>query len=436
MNKYIRSALLVVLGFALIFSYSTGASAAKQQKDKTSYQTVTEVKDWGTVVTKLIVNIDKNITKGSVNKDTFQVYVKRTDSRLANPLLEEGYNNVTNAYVADKNGTAVKSGKYVVLELENSPTLTISAALNYDFVTGLNNWVNFDYTIKQVKDINSKSTKLTGLTITKNNGSQNGLVGEFSLGKHSAGGTTLSYADFEPAKDKSKNPLIIWLHGGGEGGTDATIPIAANKAVNFASEDIQSIFNGAYVLAPQAPTYWMDGLTGRADGTSKYSEALMSLIENYVNSNRDIDKNRIYIGGASNGGYMTLLMTRDHPDYFAGAFPVCEGLNDKYISDSDINKLAKTPTWFVTAKNDKTLLPELNTLPTYERLISANAKDVQLTLYNDVHDTSGLYKNVDGSAYQYDGHWSWIYVFNNDPVSKINGKNTTIMEWLASRTLH
>jgi predicted peptidase len=42
----------------------------------------------------------------------------------------------------------------------------------------------------------------------------------------------------------------------------------------------------------------MDGyLTIGADGTSKYEEALMALIKDYVANNPDIDPNRIYIGG-------------------------------------------------------------------------------------------------------------------------------------------
>jgi hypothetical protein len=78
----------------------------------------------------------------------------------------------------------------------------------------------------------------------------------------------------------------------------------------------------------------------------------------------------------------------------------------------------------------------MNTLPTYNRLVEAGAQDVQLTLFDDVHDTTGLYKNADGTPYQYSGHWSLIYVFNNEVKSTINGKTTTIMEWLATQTLN
>jgi hypothetical protein len=63
----------------------------------------------------------------------------------------------------------------------------------------------------------------------------------------------------------------------------------------------------------------------------------------------------------------------------------------------------------------------MNTLPTYNRLVEAGAQDVLLTLFDNVHDTTGLYKKADGTPYQYySGHWSWIYVFNNEVESTIN----------------
>jgi hypothetical protein len=51
-----------------------------------------------------------------------------------------------------------------------------------------------------------------------------------------------------------------------------------------------------------------------------------------------------------------------------------------------------------------------------------------------VVDTSGLYKNADGTPYEYNGHWSWIYVYNNDVKTTIDGKEITLMEWLASQS--
>ena len=69
-----------------------------------------------------------------------------------------------------------------------------------------------------------------------------------------------------------------------------------------------------------------------------------------------IDASRIYVGGDSNGGYMTMLLVRDNPGYFAAAFPTCEGLKDSLITEQDLKNIADTPIWFTAAKTDTVLL--------------------------------------------------------------------------------
>ncbi|QIZ06298.1 prolyl oligopeptidase family serine peptidase [Priestia megaterium] len=434
----LKKIMTTMMAVTMTFSLNIGVLAKEVKTQPTSYRTVTEIEDWGAAITKVIVDVGRPIPKGSVTTDTFNVHVVRSDSRLKTPFLEEGDRNVTKAYVSDKDGKpAVETGKYAVLEMKIGPTVSLGSPLNYDFAgTRFNDWIDSKYTITQQKDINTSAGTISGLVVDTFAGGTRELVDDFTTGKATYDNVSLTYASYDPLKDKEKNPLVIWLHGGGEGGTDATIPLSANKAVSFGTDGIQSYFDGAYVLAPQAPTFWMDGLTGRADGTSKYEKALMALINDYVSKNPDIDPNRIYIGGASNGGYMTMLMVRDYPGYFAAAYPVCEGLNDTLITDQDIQTIKETPIWFVAAKNDTTLPPAINTVPTYDRLIQAGAKNVQLSLFDDVHDTSGLYNNADGTPYQYAGHWSWIYVYNNEPAASINGKTTTIMEWMAAQSLN
>ena len=435
----IKEMFLLVLVIAVTFSFAISASA-KEKKE--TYRTVIEVQDFGPVITKVIVELGIPVPQGAVTEDTFNVHVKKVDPRVPEGgwgAYVEGDRTVTNAYVSDKDGKQIKNGKgkFFVLEMEIGPNDLLGSTVNYDQASGHNDWVDYDYTITQVEDIivhPGKGGTISDLVIDTFGGETRVLIDEFSTGKATYGDVTLSYADFKPSKDKGKNPLIIWLHGGGEGGTDPTIAIGANKAVAFASKEVQEIYGGAYVLAPQAPTYWMQGETGTADGTSIYSHALMELIKDYVANNPDIDPNKIYIGGASNGGYMTMLMIRDNPGYFAAAFPVCEGLNNTLLTDEDILNMMNTPIWFVHAKNDTVLNPEVNTIPTYNRLIEAGAKDVYLSLFEDVHDTSGLYKNANGDPHQYDGHWSWIYVFNNEPIIAINGEKTSIMEWMSAQS--
>ncbi|MDC7772062.1 prolyl oligopeptidase family serine peptidase [Priestia megaterium] len=437
LKKSVLFAITLSLAIGIVLSYEKAALAKQTHEKATSYRTVTEIYDWGAAITKIIIDLGEPVPTNSLTKETFKVHVARSDSRLEPSLLEQGDRTVKKAYVSDKDGQpAVHTGKYAVLEMEVGPAVSLGAPLNYDeYSTGLNAWIDSQYTITQQKDMVTNKGKLSGLVVKKFAGEKKELVDDFTIKKGIYQNIELAYASHAPAKDKKKNPLIIWLHGGGEGGTDATIPLSANKAVSFITKETQAYFEGAYVLVPQAPTKWMDGYTGKADGTSIYKESLMALIEEYVSKNPDIDPNRIYIGGASNGGYMTMLMIRDYPKYFAAAFPVCEGLNDRLITNQDIEKMKETPIWFVAAKNDTVLLPTINTLPTYKRLVKSHANNVYLSLFEDVHDTTGLYKNNDGSPYQYNGHSSWIYLYNNEPNAKINGSTTSIMEWMSKQSL-
>lgn len=89
--------------------------------------------------------------------------------------------------------------------------------------------------------------------------------------------------------------------------------------------------------------------------------------------------------------------------------------------------------WFTAAKTDTTVPPNDYVVPTYNRLVNTGAKNVHLSLFDNVVDTTGLYFN-NGKPYEYPGHWSWIYVYNNKPTDVINGKTTTIMEWLAAQS--
>ena len=437
-KKHGRTLMSFILATAMIFSSSISVLAADTQTQTTSYSTVTEVFDWGAAVTKVIVDLGTTVPKNSVSTDTFKAHVIRTENRANTKLLgdAEGDRKITKAYTSDKDGNATDSGNYVALEMEVGPDVSLGSPLNYDLVTSLNGWIDCKYTITQQKDITTNSGKISGLVVNTFAGGTKNLVDDFSTGSATYDNVTLKYASYAPTKDNGKKPLIIWLHGMGEGGTDSLLPISANKADNFASKDMQSYFGGAYVLAPQAPTFWMDGFTGFGDGTSKYEKALMSLIKDYVSENSDIDTNRIYIGGDSNGGYMTMLMARDYTDYFAAAFPTCEALKDTLITDSDIQKMKKLPMWFTAAKTDTTVIPANYVIPTYNRLVQAGAKNVHFSFFDNVIDTTGLYKKADGTPYEYMGHWSWIYVYNNQCTAIINGKVTTIMEWLANQPLN
>ena len=414
-----------------------------------SYKTVTEVFDWGPAVSKVIVKWFEEIETEMVNKDTFKVYARRilSDGALSPALAfgkkEEkislgstlksdsdlqGYREVVNAYVSDENGNKKSKDRYITIEMSVGPTNNLSSALNFDLSTLYNNFVKPDYTITQLYPINNKNN----VVIENNKGDIRPIVDKFTFGHKRVDNIPIGYASYKPSSNE-KHPLIIWLHGLGEGGSDTpALPIMGNKACMFADESLQKYFGGAYVLVPQAPTFWMHGKKSFGDGTSIYEEALMGLFKAYISENSNIDSSRIYLGGDSNGGYMTMVLLRDYPDFFAAAFPTCEALKDDIISEDDLKKIAKTPTWFISSKTDTTVPPNDFAVPTVDRLRKIGA-NVHFSFFGNIHDTTGQYKNKDGEPYEYYGHWSWIYVYNDQCEEVIDGKTVKLMAWLADQ---
>ncbi len=232
-----------------------------------------------------------------------------------------------------------------------------------------------------------------------------------------SGDITLTYASYEPWSlkgDGKQNPLIIWLHGGGEGGLDVSITLLGNEVVSLIRPEIQSHFTteggagGAYVLSIQCPTMWMGTAKGFGHGEypSLYADVLKSCIDDFVDSHPDVDPRRIYLGGCSNGGYMTVHMLIRHPKYFAAAYPTCEAYLDANISDNEIAALAEENIWIVQSYDDTTVDPKTHCIPTFQRLMKAGAENVWMSLFENV-------QGIDNPGQRLMGHFSWTYLFND-----------------------
>ena len=400
--------------------------------------------DWGPAVTKTVINLNKTIASESVTKDKFIVSEEKNTTVnwgtgeigiVTNPRT------VTAAYTSDANGNKTTSASnYVTVEMYVSPSE--GSPFIYSLLTGFNSWCNpykLHVSLASGETLVAGSETIATLDVTPEiDVAGDGKIcpqGEvFTMKSYTAkDGTTYSYADYAPAKDDKKNALVIWLHGAGEGGSDPYIDILGNEVTSLVSKEFQSLFEGAYVITPQSPTMWMDDGTGNyqnGDKGSVYADSLFEMIDAYVKANDDIDPNRVIIGGCSNGGYMTMEMVLKHPTYFAAAFPICEAFQDQYITDDQINAIKDMPIWFTYAKNDGTVDPTLCVEPTVARLLAAGANNINVSVFDDVHDTTGRFFNEDGTPYQYNGHWSWIYFDNNECYDE-NGVNA--WQWLAKQ---
>lgn len=347
-----RSFLVIILTFILSFSIFAKEASG-------TYKIVVNGYDWGPAVDKVIVTLDDKIN----NIDSKSLSVIETKKWYTNNPTEDFSRTILNAYLSDDKGnkTSAPSNNFVV-ELKVSPNE--GSPFLYDIQKGMNDWTSIYYmTISLLKDKSLKTTKdsITKLLInTKYTEKVMPEVNKFNMDQFTSDKITLNYASYSPKKDSGKNPLVIWLHGGGEGGTDPAIALLGNKVTALISDETQKLLGNAYVLVPQAPTFWMDNGTGKYenfDGTSKYDKVLMNLIKSYVDSNPDIDKSKIIIGGCSNGGFMTVRTVALNPTYFSAAYPICEPYLNSLISDEMINSLKGTPIWFTQAINDPVEVP-------------------------------------------------------------------------------
>lgn len=439
--KLFRSTLVKIFGlivsFLIILSPASAFSAG-------SYNVVHEIMDWGPATTKVIVDLGVLLDACPIEPDAFSVHVRRVDRRAEVSLLTSGYREVRKAYISDAHGNRVDFGSFVTLELSCGPEDELSSPMNY---LGAYAWISCDYTVKQAMDIVSNNVTVSEFMATTLGETFIPQIQNFSLDGHmryvdkTYGEVSLSYADYKPpgAYQGSDFPLIVWLHGSEEGGNDPSLPIAAYKACAFAGGSAQAFFGGeAYVLAPQTETYWMDDDTQipfeeKKEIHSKYLYALMDLIESYIEQNPGVDQNRIYIGGASNGGFMTMAMILAFPDFFAAAFPISEAAPDALIPEEALQRIVDLPIWFVHSASDMVVPAPFFTLGTYDRLIKLGAQNVQLSYPQRVVDTSGKLGEPDGSPYEYPGHWSWVYLHNNELHTVSNGKQVSFLEWLAAQ---
>ncbi|ULT58310.1 prolyl oligopeptidase family serine peptidase [Neobacillus drentensis] len=415
-----------------------------------SYMTVTEVTDYGPYITKIILPLSQSIKSEALSEDTFNVYVERRNKKTGEVLQlrkdwnsvelfpSKGYCRVLKAYTSDSEGNKTEIGSHATLELECEAIHRLNSEIAY--VQEHNVYVFCDFRITQVKEIQADSASISGLVYDHFSGGRMEQVKGWVNSESSYAEMPLRFGYYSPNMNSGKRPLIIWLHGAGEGGIDTAIAYTGNNVVNLSSEKVQSLFGGAYVLAPQVPTMWMDDGCGlyTESGQSKYVTALKALIDEFVNNHSNIDTNRIYIGGCSNGGFMTMRMIIDYPGFFAAAYPVCEALYDKVITDQNIQDIKNTPIWFTHSKNDEIVKPEITVIPTYERLLKAGAPNVHFSYFDNVVDTSGIFKDSEGNPFEFFGHGTWIYMLKDECVLdyggspvKVNGKEVTLLQWLA-----
>lgn len=163
-------------------------------------------------------------------------------------------------------------------------------------------------------------------------------------------------------------PLVIWLHGGDQGGSD--LDKVKSSGIPKLIEDGKKF--PFLVFSPQNP-----------------SEELLYPIEKVdaaleeVASKYRVDRSRIYVVGFSRGGFVAWALAEQFPDKSATIVPIAGGGNRHYLNRTN----EKAAFWVFHGSNDN-VIPLSDSVVLYERL-KALDRNARLTVLEGV-DHSGI----------------------------------------------
>lgn len=185
-----------------------------------------------------------------------------------------------------------------------------------------------------------------------------------------------------------KYPLLLFLHGAGERGTDNL-----SQLIHGSSLFLNSSFRKKYpaiVVFPQCPknSYWSSvDRNGQNDFSflkKPKKNTPLALVEGLLKQLRSsyaVDKNKIYVGGLSMGGMGTFELVFRNPKMFAAAFAICGGAHPKTA------RRVRRPAWRIDHGQDDPVVPIIHSDRMVKALQEENASVLYFSYPNVNHDS-------------------------------------------------
>jgi predicted peptidase len=190
-----------------------------------------------------------------------------------------------------------------------------------------------------------------------------------------AGGKeALPYLQFLPeGYEDGKHPLVIFLHGAGERGSDLEM-LKKHGPPETAMDGHGFPF---ILIAPQCPP-----------GRWWNPDEVVSLTRELVKTLR-VDPTRVHLTGLSMGGFGTWACLAKAPELYASGVPICGG-GDPATAEA----IKGIPIWAFHGEKDQAV-PVAKTREMEAALLKAGTKQFRATYYPE------------------EGHESWIPAYNN-----------------------
>lgn len=171
-------------------------------------------------------------------------------------------------------------------------------------------------------------------------------------------------------------PLILFLHGSGERGTNIW-----RATIHGPTKYIEKHPEFPFILVtPQCPP-----------GQKWSDDTLLALLDSVI-AKYNVDTNRIYLTGLSMGGYGTWSLATTYPERFAAVAPICGGEGNIGVvlsihENTKADALKTLPIWAFHGGKDNVVSVEES-----ERMVNILKKignsDVKLTIYPEAQHNS------------------------------------------------
>ncbi|MGZ0709983.1 carboxylesterase family protein [Coraliomargarita sp. W4R53] len=215
----------------------------------------------------------------------------------------------------------------------------------------------------------------------------------------STDGKSLNYRIHLPKNIDTKKtyPLVLFLHGAGERGSDNTKQLkhGAKNILSYAQKNDMPVI----IVAPQCPageqwvnTPWGADAHTMPEAPSASMQLTIELLKE-LQSTLPVDTTRIYATGLSMGGFGTWDVVQRRPETFAAAMPICGG-GDTAMAQ----KIKNVPIWVFHGGADNVVKTKRS------RDMVAALKKVE--------------GNVKYTEYEGVGHGSWGKAYSDEAALK------------------
>lgn len=240
-------------------------------------------------------------------------------------------------------------------------------------------------------------------------------------------------------KARGKRPLILFLHGGGEGGDENGRDNWRHIVCNYGPSNFAEHYPDCYVMAPQAKGKTMDPAALNRMSSQRFADIepdmdtgwnreylaeICGIIRGMAAAG-EVDENRVYVTGLSMGGAGTIRAMSAGAGLFAAAAPVCPTMTPETYAI--LSSLTNEKIWVSSAYIDHTLYRHKYLVDAVMKLKEAGNKDAHLTLYSpeelEKYDI-GVIDDMPLQARFGWNHMSWVLTYHNE---------YGIMDWLLSQ---